>query len=86
MSLAEVFRMLQAMELTFADVAYIKNKDTEDLHKIGTRKVQLRYKKKKGSVLGAVKNGTRDVYSVQHGEKLVLNVKKKKSFFETMQK
>ena len=43
------------MELATADVAHIKNKDTKDLDKMCTTKVQLRYKRRKGYVLGAVK-------------------------------
>ena len=34
--------------------------------------MHLNYKRKK-CVLGAVKNGTRDAHSVQHGERRVLN-------------
>ena len=34
MSLEEVFKMAQAMELVTADVVHIKNKDMEDLHKM----------------------------------------------------
>ena len=71
MLLEEVFKMAQAMELATANEANIKNTDKEVLHKMGTKnRVQLRYKRRKGCVLGAVKNSTRDVYSVQQGEKL----------------
>ena len=38
MSLEEVFKMAQAMELVTVDVARIKNKDTEDFHKMCTIK------------------------------------------------
>ena len=50
----------------------LPNKDMEDLHKMCAR-----YKRGKGCVLRVVENGSRDIYSVQHGEKLVLNVKRK---------
>ena len=83
MLLEEVYKMAQAIELMTADVAHTKNKDREDLHKMCQQnRFQLRYKSEKVCVL----RGTRDVYSVQHGEKFVLNVKRKKTFFETVQK
>ena len=38
MSLDEVYKMAQAIELMTADVAHTKNKDREDLHKMCTTK------------------------------------------------
>ena len=87
MSLEEFFELAQSMELVTANVAYIKNKDTEDLDKMGTKKKkssELEYKREKRA-LRAVKNGTRDVYSVLHGDKLVLNVKRKIVFRDSSQ-
>ena len=61
------------MELATANAFHRKNKVTEDLHKMCKIKQSSAEIQKKGKicVLGAVKNGTRNVYSVQHGEKLV---------------
>ena len=76
------------MKLETVDVAYIKNKDTEDLHKMGSIKKEFSCgtKREKGFLLGEVKNSTRDVYSVQHGGKNFFSMPKEKSFFETVQK
>ena len=38
MSFEVVYKMAHAMELATANVAHIKNKDREDLHKMGTAK------------------------------------------------
>ena len=53
MSLEEVLKMAHAMELATADVAHIKNKDTEDIYKMCTTKQSsAEGKRKKSCVLG----------------------------------
>ena len=58
------------MELAIADGAHIKNKETEDLHKMDTTKQNsAKIEKGKGCVLVSLKNSMRDVYSLQRREK-----------------
>ena len=76
----EVFNMAQAIELVSGDMAYIKNQDTEDKW-VRQNRVQLRYNREKGCVLGVVKNGTRDVYSPAWG-KTCFKCQKKNPFLK----
>ena len=46
MSLEEVLKMAQTMELAIGDVAQIKNKDTEDCHKMWTKKADFSWDSK----------------------------------------
>ena len=70
--------VVQVTELATANLANRRNKDTEDLHKMGTTKQSsAEIEKGKRLCFRCGENGMRDVYSVQHGEKLVLIVKRK---------
>ena len=78
-SLEEAVKMAKAMELAMANVAHIKEKETDEVNEICAEFNVFELQKKK-CVLGTVENGMRDVHSVQHGERRVLNATIKNLF------
>ena len=65
--------MAKAKELATANVAHIKEKETEKVIKMCAVSNAFELQKKKKCVLGVVENGMRGTHSVQHGERHVLN-------------
>ena len=80
MSLEKVFKTAQAVKLVTADV---KNKNTEDLHKMCTTNQSLaEIQKGKSLCFGSGEKWyERRIQCPAWGKKLVLNVKKKKRIF-----